>query len=145
MKAKLSFVLILCFLAISCMVGPGLNDWTYPLPNEYEMYHINSKTILITPLYKDKNPDSELIGIPAHIVSFCLNSRFVCAKTINTENEPRDDVAVSYYILDTLNQKVYGPFSSEQKYLSNVDALAITGLGEWIATSPAPEGAIFPQ
>ena len=56
---------------------------------------------------------------------------------------PQFDAYVpDFYIVDTEMHKRYGPFD-EQTYNEKLEEFGITDMGEWLVTSPAPEGARF--
>jgi len=152
-KTGIIMLALLCLL--SGCVGVGSNDWRYELPNQYEMWHINANHIEIglvitntMTIYKDSNPQNELIGIPANVVEIAYNEQFVCAKTIEPEKtnayNDGEEVMVSYYILDTRSQKTYGPYVNEIDYDKMVSLLIDDDLIDWERTIPVPENAIFP-
>jgi hypothetical protein len=140
------------FSVTSCLIagcfGSGLNDWRYELPNNYEMWHINSSKIVVglrDSNYSLKIYDSthNLIGIPAHIIYFAYTDRYVYAKTINPDDvnsfKNSYSVKIFFYVVDTKNRKSYGPFSNEMDFPDN---LVINNLN-WIATRPPPEGIFY--
>jgi hypothetical protein len=135
------------YLVIGC-IGSGLNDWKYKLPNNYEMWHINSNEIVVG--LRDSNytlrmydDEHNLIGIPAHIIYFANTDRYVYAKTLKPDDIIRfknsQYVEMFFYVVDTKIRKSYGPFSNEVDLLSNfiIDNLI------WIATQPPPEGVFY--
>ena len=137
-------VLIMLCTALSACIGAGAGDWTYVLPNGYVMVRINSRNILIGQSY-EYTLDSKN-GIEAHIIEFCFNDRYVCAQQVDVTkdlNKPVNKDDPRYLILDTLNQEVIGPFTDIDAYNRELIRLEVTDLCDWIATSPAPKGAIF--
>ena len=140
----LLLLLIITLLLLCSCASPGTQDWSYPLPNDYEIWRINSKSIVIG--YKDPNSTGldTSQGIDEYVFEFCYNERFVCAKQIGVPREshrPTRGDNPSYYVIDTLNQEVFGPFDSEGLFILELARLRITDLTGWIATVPAPEGA----
>ena len=85
--------------------------------------------------------------IPANIVAFWHDGRYVCAKTVNPENTEayRDEktVGVQYYVLDTLTNEITGPFDEENTFQALVKTkYEITGLN-YTDTAPKPEAAKY--
>ncbi len=120
----LFFLFLIVALLIARGIGPGMSDWSLKLPNNYEMWHINPQNIMIG--YKDsqytiKTVDNKgrNIGIPGDVIEFCYNDRYVGAKQVNIPTNPKKGVDTSnprYYLLDTLEQKVYGPFLNVSQF-----------------------------
>ena len=122
MRKKL-YLFILPFFLFSC---PGLNDWRYKLPNDYEMWHINSSNITVGLAGKDNSSLSIydggiLIGIPPHIIDFGHDEKYVCAKIITKESQGNE---YFYYILDTQNRYIY-EFSNENDFNEKMEELDI--------------------
>jgi len=137
-------VLILLCTALSACIGAGAGDWKYVLPNGYVMVRLNSRNILIGQNH-EYTIDSQN-GIEAHIIEFCFNDRYVCAQQVDVTEDldkPVNKDNPRYLILDTLNQEVIGPFTDIDAYDRELIRLEVTDLCDWIATSPAPKGAIF--
>lgn len=118
------------------------NDWSYALPNDYEIWHINSREIVCG---KKNTENSILYVVSKYITEFCYNDSFVCLKRVDVpENiyQEIDMTAPDYYIVDTVENETYGPFDKEQ-YQRKIDKLTITGLSSWIKTTPRPNEASF--
>ena len=125
----LSFLTI--FYLVSC-IGPGALDWSYQLPNGYMLTHINPQRIVIT---SENHPiiignSVNYVIIEANIIKFCYNDNYVCIQQNHADTR--------FYILDTLEHNVHGPFYDESEYEEKVSDLGITGLSDWKATSSNP-------
>jgi len=112
------------------------------------MWRVNARNIVIG--YREPGSSvlrSSGIGVDAHVIAFCFNDQFVCAKrvTVGDADKPIDYDNPQFYIIDTMEQAVYGPFEDEERFSDELNHLDITGLGNWESTSPAPKGAIFPS
>lgn len=95
------------FFATAC--GAGLGDWEVELPNNYRVIHLNSQDIRIS--YDDKDGSSEKVKINSFIKEFAFDDRYVYARTI--ESILNNDISSEkYYVVDTLKDKLYGPFDS---------------------------------
>ena len=140
------FCLSIAYFAIFSQMGPGLNDWGFALPNHYQMWKVNSNTILIglesSPgSLISYNREGDLIGIPAHIVKKKKNERYLCAQVIAEETvvaTTTSEVDVIYYVLDTAQQFVYGPIHGKDDYTELLDHVGITNLEDWNDTSDIP-------
>lgn len=123
-------IAVMCAFLASCA---GLGDWSYKLPNGYEVQHINSDRILIT--YARSEIDAE--GIPSFIKEFSYDDRYVFSK--NSEdikgNKVRDEV---YYALDTIERRVYGPFNNIEELTEKADEWNVELPSEWYSTSSDP-------
>ena len=104
-------------------------------------------------------------GSESTVVQFCHDDRYVGAQVIlrehfssyyansypnrdipeNDENgnpmpRNRSAVPVSYYIIDTQENIIYGPYATSGEYVLELDEMGIERM-EWIGTYHEPEGA----
>lgn len=128
-------VLLITFFTMIIFMGScaGTADWTFELPNGYEVWHINSSEILI------KCADIENPGekIPSFVKEFTYDERYVFSRNIEdiSSNNVLNEV---YYALDTLEKKVYGPFESIEELQKKTDEWDIELPNRWYRTSPDP-------
>ena len=111
----------------------GTSDWSYKLPNKYEVWHINSNEILI------KCVDLEESGekIPSFVKEFSYDERYVFSR--NVEDVVSNNIVdETYYALDTLERKVYGPFNSVEELQKKALELDVEIPKKWYRTSPDP-------
>ena len=139
--ALLTAILMLAF-------SQAFQDWTYDkLPNGYEIVHVNSEDIEL-----DKaDGDSLDIKIDRYILEFCYNDSYIGIKRlmidenlryIDVHIEDMDASNPSYYLVDTINDVVMGPYTAEE-YENQIEALKIDTMCDWIKTVPMPEGAHY--
>lgn len=132
MKRIILICTMLCtlFCLNSCA---GTGDWTYVLPNGYEMWHINSSEILI----KYAPSENEVKGIPSFIKEFAVDERYVFTRNVEdiSQNSILDEI---YYILDTKEQKIYGPFETAEEMQNQANELQCIIPQKWYRTSPDP-------
>ena len=117
-------------------------DWAYKLPNEYEIWHINSRSI-VCGKKKTTNSINTLIG--GFISAFCYNKNIVVLQQVDVPtdiSEPIDTSKPVYYIIDTINDKLYGPFTADE-YEDKINEFKTNGLTDWIYTVPTPEGVVY--
>lgn len=123
----------------------GTDDWGYELPNGYEISRVNSNCVVL-----GKNGDVFEQMVDRYVVSFCYNQSFVGLQRI-----PLDDIAANesidiqsydrssaeYYLVDTENDTIYGPYTEEEEYTEKCVELSVGDMCEWIETTTKPEGA----
>lgn len=142
-------ILIALLIAILMLAfSQAFQDWTYDkLPNGYEIVHVNSEDIEL-----DKaDGDSLDIKIDRYILEFCYNDSYIGIKRLMIdENLPYQEAHIedmdpsnfSYYLVDTVNDVVMGPYTAEE-YENQIEALKIDTMCDWIKTVPMPEGAHY--
>ena len=135
-----SILLIYLLNAVGC--APGLADWSYALPNDYELEHINAEEIVLSRRH------SKVIG--AFIEEFWYSERWIGIKQIkklrkdNVNTNSDTYQTQQYYLVDAENCLVYGPFSYTE-YMDSCELLDVQTSIEWIKTVPKPEGAYPPE
>lgn len=137
-------LVVLWLLLLRC--SPGMNDWIYDkLPNGYEIWHVNSESIVLM----KRTGESTDSKMGRYIMKFCYNDSYIGIQRLTfSEDTPYGQPSVKdmdtsnpdYYLVDTVNDVVMGPYTAEA-YEKQVKDLGIEGLGDWIATVPRPEGA----
>lgn len=116
---KFVFLLMLvyvCLLTTGCL--PGYSDYSYNLINGYILARSSNHEIMIVP--EDGWQSDEQI-IPAKVVEVAWNDRYVIAKQYglklkndyNTYEIP-DRSKEYYWILDTEQQRKYGPYNKKE-------------------------------
>lgn len=131
--------------------------WKYNLPNNYELkldrdrqigigYHPPGTPTTYYLAIDGKEGDAVPIGIRPQVVAFTTNESYICAQSV----APKDfeayisgESSVSYYILDTIYQKCYGPYENLDAFESKAKQLEIYPIVEWKKTDIPPDGAIF--
>ena len=66
-----------------------------------------------------------------------------CAEVSDDSMEEIESSNTVFYIINTLNDEVNGPFS-EIEFKMNQEALQTERFSTWIKTTPKPKGAIIP-
>ena len=154
MKQFVSFFVVAIFVFLCCACdfgfGPGVNDWHYALPNDYEIVHISPSDIVCV---TKKTGYSNVFVVERQVIEFCFNERYVGLKRAlplvdasNPEQYSREfDVSnPEYYLVDTMSDDVFGPFDKEM-YIMEIEKMQLSNMCEWISTSSAPDGAFFPN
>jgi hypothetical protein len=136
------FILFWFIMGMTIGIGPGLGDWSLKLPNNYEMWYISKQDIRIgyrdNSMLKTSDDKGRMIGIPGNVIEFCSNDRYVGAKQVDIQTEN-----TYYYLLDTLEQNIDGPYSNESQFNNICSEMNVSGLSKWEKTTPAPKNAIY--
>lgn len=128
-KISILITLILTLFLVSCA---GVSDWSYKLPNNYEVWRINSADIVVK-YVGDEIVEAE---IPAFVKEFSYDDRYVCTRNIDSISD-NNIFNEKYYILDTLEQKLYGPYDTVEEFGTMINEIGIS-VTKWYRTSPDP-------
>lgn len=128
----ISVVAVILFTIIMALtkIKLGTGDWKYELKNNYQIWRVNSKEIII-----GKEEDGMLTpSINENIVKFKYNDNFV---VVGVNSDFKDD-NLKYYIINLDTDEIIGPLN--EKDLSSQD---INITMDWIKTKPAPKDAKY--
>lgn len=128
----ISVVAVILFTIIMALtkIGLGTGDWKYELKNNYQIWRVNSKEIII-----GKEEDGVLTpSINENIVKFKYNDNFVVIGVNNDFNEDN----LKYYIINLDTDEIIGPLN--EKDLTNQDTNITM---DWIKTKPTPKDAKY--
>ena len=128
MKKILIFICLI-FLT-SCA---GVSDWSYQLPNGYQVWRINSGEIII----KYVGEETVDTGIPSFIKEFSYDDRYVFTRNIDDVSE-NNIFEETYYALDTEERKIYGPFENMEIMKNKAEEWSCNVPAKWYRTSPDP-------
>lgn len=120
----------------------GNSDWSYDLPNDYAIWHVNSRNIVCG---KKRTPHSISDVGGTYVTQFCYNSQYVCLQCADVPSDLSEEIDTSnpdYYIIDTNTDAVNGPLKKEafEELLDSMDPEEFT---PWIQTKPMPMDARF--
>lgn len=116
--------------------GAGVSDWSYQLPNNYEVWRINSDSIIIKDMESQKNVE-EIAGF---VKEFSYDSRYVFTRNVESINN-NNIFDEKYYVLDTKEKKVYNSCASISELKELAEELEIEIPTIWYRTSPDPNFA----
>ena len=128
----ISVVAVILFTIIMALtkIGLGTGDWKYELKNNYQIWRVNSKEIII-----GKEEDGVLTpSINENVVKFKYNDNFVLVGTNNNFNEDN----LKYYIINLDTDKIIGPLNKKDLSSQNSNITM-----DWIKTKPAPKDAKY--
>ena len=128
---KILITVLVVFVLTGC--GAGISDWSYQLPNDYEVWRINSNSIIIKDMSSHKNV-SEISGF---VKEFAYDDRYVFTRNVESieDNNVFDE---KYYILDTEEKNVYDACDSVDELKNLAENLEIELPIKWYRTSPDP-------
>ncbi len=127
---------VLGLLAIS----GGQGDWRVELFNGYFIDRVNSKEIVL--VYKN---DPSSIGYSFvmednfFITAYQTEEPYVCLEGIATKerhisDEERASGVLSYYLCDTTDGSIAGPFSSKTEFIEYGNSVGLAVTDAWIQT-----------
>lgn len=144
---KKRFLWITIFFIIGAIVvyfitSPKVEKWTYELPNNYAIKKTSSTEVVlgkyIDDLFEVKQDDKQ-IGVEDYIAEFSYSENYVSLKCLEPTN---DNVKVKFYIIDTKNDNIYGPYQDEETYNAVSEKIVEEELNDWIETIEMPIGAV---
>ncbi|MBQ8164471.1 MAG: DUF3997 domain-containing protein [Clostridia bacterium] len=105
----------------------GNNDWSYKLPNDYEIWHVNSRKIVCG----KKASEHSLSNVGGdYVVEFCHNDQYICLKCADASEDFSkniDETSYQFYIINTINDEVDGPLS-EGEYFEKLENMSLNNL-----------------
>lgn len=120
---------------------PKVEKWIYNLPNNY-VIEKKSDTKVVIGKYIDGTLELKIdnqVSIDDYIAEFSYSKNYVTLKCVESIN---NNIAVKFYIIDTKNHNIYGPYLDEETYNLVADEIVDEKLGDWIKTIARPKGAI---
>lgn len=148
-----AILLALCFLVFNlfgCRVirWNPTGDWTYEnLPNGYALMRINKKTVNLVITDQQLSHKGVLTGRPlinTYISAICNNERYIAVKWTDPDEidfekiKDHDFSTAKYYIVDSTNDDLYGPYDTEEAFLRQCEELSVGEFSEWINTLDMP-------
>lgn len=145
MKKRLLWITVFFIIGaifIYFITIPKVEKWTYDLPNDYAIKKTSEIDVVlgkyIDGLFEVKYEDKQ-VGVEDYIAEFSYSENYVALKCL----EPTDDsVKVKFYIIDSKNDNIYGPYEMEETYNEVKEKIVDEELNEWIETINMPKGAI---
>lgn len=145
MKKRILWIIIFFIIGatiIYIITTPKLVNWTYDLPNNYAIKKTSdTKVVLgkyINNIFEVKYEDKQ-IGIEDYIAEFSYSNNYIALKCLESTI---DNIKVKFYIIDSKNDNIYGPYFDEETYNEVKKKIIDEELNEWIETINMPNGAI---
>lgn len=146
MKKRFLWIIIFFIIGavfIYLITTPKVEKWTYDLlPNNYAIKKTSETDVVLGKYIDglfDVKQDDKQIGIEDYIAEFKYGKKYITLKCL----EPKDNnVHIKFYIIDTENDNIYGPYQEEETYNKVAEKIIEEELGNWIETIHRPKGAI---
>lgn len=146
MKKRILWIII--FFTIGAIIvyfitNPKIEKWTYDLlPNDYAIKKTSETDVVlgkyIDGLFEVKKDDKK-IGVEDYIAEFSYGKNYIALKCAEVKN---NEIIVKFYIIDTKNDNIYGPYYDDETYLKVSEKIIDEELGNWIETIRIPAGAV---
>lgn len=144
MKKRL--LLITIFFLIGAIIiyfitEPKVEKWIYNLPNNYVIKKESDTKIQLGKYIDNRivfKKDNKQIGIEEYIAEFSYSQNYVSLKCLESTDE---NIIVKFYIIDTKNENIYGPYLDEETYNKVKEKIVDEELNKWIETIKMPKGA----
>lgn len=140
MKKRLiiiGFITVIGLIIINCFVHPKVELWTYEdLPNDYVIEKKSETDMVIGKKENNKiitQKEDKKIGIEEYIAEFSYGENYIALKCLNP-NQKENTVEVRFYIIDSQNEDIYGPYDLESTYLEVKEKIVTEELNDWINT-----------
>lgn len=130
--------LIIILMLIILIIKLTNPNWTYKLTNDYYIRKTSNQNVELSKKINNKyytKYKGNIIGVSSYVAEFQYNDDFIGIKTIEILN---NDTTVNFYLVDTNNEEVKGPYTSEETYLAVVGVWSKKPLGNWITTTTNP-------
>lgn len=116
--------------SLNWWVGDGRGDWTLNLDKGYAISRINSNEILLVHKENPNDCGGSIVLPNYYIISYQLHEQYICLEGIHTQNisiskNELNDMVLSYYLVDTTNDKVIGPFESYNDFVEYSSSLTL--------------------
>ena len=128
-------LILLIFLVIIMVTNP---NWKYKLPNDYYIRKTSDQNVELVKKIDNKfytEYETKQVGISSYIAEFQYNDNFIGVKTLDVIKE---EAVVHFYLIDTKNMEIHGPYKDEETYLAVVGVWSKKVLGNWITTTENP-------
>ena len=128
-------LILLIFIVIILVTNP---NWKYKLTNDYYIRKTSNQNVELVKKIDNKfytEDKTKQVGISSYIAEFQYNDNFVGVKTLDVIEE---EAVVYFYLIDTKNMEIHGPYKDEETYLAVVGVWSKEVLGDWIPTIDNP-------
>lgn len=140
MKKRLIVIIAITIIGL-ILIGyyskPKVELWTYDdLPNDYVIEKKSETNMIIGKKEDNKiiiKKDDKEIGLEEYIAEFSYGKNYIVLKCLNP-NQKQNTIDVRFYIIDSKNQDIYGPYDLESTYLEVKEKIITEELNDWIKT-----------
>lgn len=140
MKKRIFIILALTLIGLVIIyltTKPKVELWTYQeLPNNYIIEKISETEMILGKNINGKivtEVENKQIGVAEYIEQFSYGENYIALKCLKS-NKEAGSVDVIFYIIDTKNEEIYGPYDLESTYETVKEKIVDEELGNWIKT-----------
>lgn len=138
--AALVLALFSSACSVNWWVGDGRGDFTLDLYEGYGISKINSKEILLVHKENPNDSGGSIILPNYFVIAYQLHQPYICLEGIHTQGisaseDELNDMVLSYYLVDTTNGELIGPFESRDDFIEHCSSLGLEIENEWIKTN----------
>ena len=122
-KIFLIIILIIFTFNLTGCFGPGMNDYTYEMVNNYKVSKGSANGIVI---YKDDYDFGIDYKVPEKVTKIAWDDNFILAEQtpLIKNTQELDETKLYFWIINSITDDVYGPLSKEE-FDSKCDELSI--------------------
>ena len=122
----ITIFLVIGLIIIYIMPLPKQKTWIYKLPNNYVIEKKSETQIILD--FKDGN---KKVKVNDYIAEFSYGKKYVLLKCLDNK---KDNLVIKFYIVDTENNKLYGPYVDYSTFMVIVDEIVDEEIGDWVKT-----------
>lgn len=131
------FILVILFTLVACSEGRG--DWTQELHSGYAISCVNSNEIVIVRKERSDQIGYSFVIDNFYVSAYWTNSHYIGLKGIQTKDIIATDEELNsgiscYYLVNTTDAKVLGPFESEEVLIEFCSEMNVELAWKWINT-----------
>lgn len=137
---RYKYNLAIIVLCASLFLTGCRGDWSYELPNDYDIVRINGHCIQLSK--KDFFDGGDFVWSTVienyYVKAFCVTENYILTAGVETKEQFAEDEEIEfgelrYYMVDYNTDEIKGPFSGEDELLNNLSmALGKTPEVNWI-------------
>lgn len=129
MKKRILFITILTIIGLIIIFNIPLSEsknWSTNLINGYLI-----KKEAETKITLGKIEDNKYISIISdYIAEYGYGEKYILLKCLNNE----DELKVVFYIIDTINNNIYGPYYNYQDFIDKQEEIIDERIGDYVKT-----------
>lgn len=149
MKERITIIATIVIIGLGIIfyiTQPKVELWTYEdLPNNYVIEKKSEIDMIIGQKENGKiitEKEDKKIGLEEYIAEFSYGEKYITLKCLNP-NKKENTVDVSFYIIDSEKEDIYGPYELESTYLEEKEKIIDENISNWIKTIKKPKDAII--
>lgn len=119
-------IIVIGLILIFIFVKPKIETWKITLPNNYILEKVTEEKFIL------EKKDNNKTKIEDYIAEYAYGKKYISIKCAKNEN---NNILVYFYIIDSENNDIYGPYNDEETYNKVKEKIIDEEISEWIKTS----------